>query len=100
MASAASSRPVDRPGPSCGRGWYKAQASGTSNCVEVASDRERILVRDSKNPDGPVLVFTFAEWDAFVSGVRAGEFDRSTITARASAWLRSHASGRRAAMTA
>jgi hypothetical protein len=32
-------------------------------------------VRDSKNPSGPALVFTQAEWDAFVGGAKDGEFD-------------------------
>jgi hypothetical protein len=32
-------------------------------------------VRDSKNPDGPVLTFTEAEVTAFLAGARAGEFD-------------------------
>lgn len=37
---------------------------------------ERVIVmRDSKKPDGPVLYFTEAEWDAFVAGVKDGEFD-------------------------
>jgi hypothetical protein len=37
---------------------------------------ERVIVmRDSKNPDGPVLYFTEAEWDAFIGGVKDGEFD-------------------------
>jgi Domain of unknown function (DUF397) len=34
-----------------------------------------ILMRDSKNPDGPVLAFTEAEWRAFIAGVKDGEFD-------------------------
>jgi hypothetical protein len=34
-----------------------------------------ITLRDPKNPDGPTLVFTPAEWEAFVAGVRDGEFD-------------------------
>jgi hypothetical protein len=34
-----------------------------------------IGVRDSKNPNGPQLSFTRAEWAAFVAGVRGGEFD-------------------------
>jgi hypothetical protein len=34
-----------------------------------------IIVRDSKNPGGPQLVFTPAEWEAFTAGVRDGEFD-------------------------
>jgi hypothetical protein len=34
-----------------------------------------ITLRDAMDPDGPTLVFTPAEWDAFVAGVRDGEFD-------------------------
>jgi Domain of unknown function (DUF397) len=34
-----------------------------------------ITMRDGSKPDGPVLRFTPAEWDAFVAGVRDGEFD-------------------------
>ena len=37
-----------------------------------------IRVRDSKNPRGAVLNFTPGEWDAFIGGVRNGEFDRKT----------------------
>ena len=36
------------------------------------------VVRDSKNPRGPVLMFTPEEWDAFFGGVRNGEFDASS----------------------
>jgi hypothetical protein len=44
--------------------------------VEVAlSSDGSVGVRDSKDPGGPVLVFTPAEWDAFTGGVRDGEFD-------------------------
>ena len=38
------------------------------------SDRV-VTMRDASNPDGPTLVFTPAEWEAFVAGVRDGEFD-------------------------
>ncbi|MGH2599998.1 MAG: DUF397 domain-containing protein, partial [Dehalococcoidia bacterium] len=34
-----------------------------------------VAVRDSKNPDGPALAFTHAEWAAFVGGVQDGEFN-------------------------
>ena len=34
-----------------------------------------ITMRDASDPAGPVLVFTPAEWEAFVAGVRDGEFD-------------------------
>jgi hypothetical protein len=42
----------------------------------VASDGTKILIRDSKDPDGIPLTFTVEEWAAFLAGVRAGEFDR------------------------
>lgn len=46
------------------------------NCVEVArtADGGR-AVRHSKNPDGGVIFYTPGEWEAFVQGVKAGEFD-------------------------
>jgi Domain of unknown function (DUF397) len=45
--------------------------------VEVATGLPGgfIAVRDSRDPGGPALIFTPAEWDAFVGGVRDGEFD-------------------------
>lgn len=57
--------------------WRKASASTSNgNCVEVAAIAGGgAAVRDSKDPDGPVLRFTAAEWAAFVAGVAAGEFD-------------------------
>jgi len=42
--------------------------------VEVAVANGWVAVRDSKQPAGPVLVFTWAEWTAFVLGIRVGEF--------------------------
>jgi hypothetical protein len=47
----------------------------SDNCVEVAFVDDAIAVRDSKNPSGPALIFTAAEWDAFVHGAKDGEFD-------------------------
>lgn len=57
--------------------WHKSTRSGpnTDNCVEIAFVDGAIAVRDSTYPDGPVLIFTPAEWDAFVGGARDGEFD-------------------------
>lgn len=58
--------------------WIKSSLSyGNGQCVEVAGLAcDVIMVRDSKNARGPVLGFTPSEWDAFVGGVRNGEFDR------------------------
>jgi hypothetical protein len=57
--------------------WQKSSRSGpfTDNCVEVAFIGDTIAVRDSKNPAGAALLFTPAEWDAFVEGAKDGEFD-------------------------
>jgi Domain of unknown function (DUF397) len=58
--------------------WMKSSLSSyNGNCVEVAGlTGDTIRVRDSKHPTGAVLNFTPAEWDAFIGGVRGGEFDR------------------------
>lgn len=57
--------------------WRKSTRSNAeAECVEVAVlDGGRRAVRDSKDPAGPALIFTAAEWTAFVRGVRDGEFD-------------------------
>lgn len=60
--------------PSAGA-WFRARASGLSGCVEVSLNPEYVLVRNSRNPDGPVLTFSLAEWIAFLDGARSGEFD-------------------------
>ena len=55
--------------------WRKSTRSGNNGCVEVAFVEDRVAVRDSKDRSGPVLVFTAHEWEAFVGGVRTGEFE-------------------------
>lgn len=62
-------------GPPCSLSWSKSTASGSEGCVEVARGGELILVRDSKNPAGPVLRFSEIEWTAFLAGACAGEFN-------------------------
>ena len=69
-------KPYIESASAAGLDWVKSSYSGNnSNCVEVAAlpDDARAL-RDSKNPDGPALVFTSAEFRAFMTGVIAGEF--------------------------
>jgi hypothetical protein len=57
--------------------WRRSSQSGEDcdNCVEVAFVDDAIAVRDSRTPDGPILIFTQAEWEAFVGGAKDGEFD-------------------------
>jgi len=54
---------------------FRAACEGGGTCVEVAGYGGLVLMRDSKDPFGPVLVFTPQEWVSFVKGVKQGEFD-------------------------
>lgn len=53
--------------------WRKSTRSGSSggNCVEVADNLPGVVgVRDSKDPDGPALLFSPAAWRAFVANTK------------------------------
>ena len=65
--------------------WRKASyCNGATACVEVAPLPDGgVALRDSKQPDGPVLTFTGQEWWAFQRGVLAGEFDTVAFAADA-----------------
>jgi hypothetical protein len=59
--------------------WRKSQRSGGPNtaCVEVADEHDGdVFVRDSKDPQGPVLRFDRETWRVFVADVKADRFDR------------------------
>ena len=62
-------------------GWRKSSFSGGggesgAGCVEVAVlGDDRIAVRNSNHPENGAVLFTRAEMDAWIKGVRAGEFD-------------------------
>jgi hypothetical protein len=59
-----------------GSAWRKSSASSSNaNCVEVRGQGDAVDVRDSKDPDGPVLSFGPGEWATFVAEVKLGEFD-------------------------
>lgn len=56
--------------------WIKARKSSEGpTCVEQRRNGDVIEIRDSKDPHGPVLRFTTAEFDAWLDGARGGEFD-------------------------
>ena len=55
--------------------WRKSSYSGSNggDCVEVASPLDQsVAVRDSKDPDGPMLTFARAEWRTFTAAIKAG----------------------------
>ncbi|KAB8163454.1 DUF397 domain-containing protein [Streptomyces sp. 3MP-14] len=57
------------PGVSSSRGWRKSSYSSPNadNCLEVRDGQPGgVPVRDSKNPDGPVLRFSASAWGAFL----------------------------------
>jgi Domain of unknown function (DUF397) len=64
--------------------WRTSRRSNGGQCVEVAVAEPFVLVRDSKARSEAVLKFTFAEWEAFVGGVRDGEFDLLSFSSRIS----------------
>jgi Domain of unknown function (DUF397) len=57
--------------------WQKSRRSNPSgNCVECAALPDGgVAVRNSRDPEGPALVYTPAEIEAFILGVRDGDFD-------------------------
>ena len=55
--------------------WHTALSCESGACVEVAADQDTILIRNSRQPDGPLVEYTPEEWHAFVSGVKKGDFD-------------------------
>ncbi|MET8051720.1 DUF397 domain-containing protein [Streptosporangium sp. NPDC005286] len=59
--------------------WRKSSRSSDNGgqCVEVAANLPGVVaIRDSKDPNGPKLLLTPAEWGTFVHGIKTGEFDR------------------------
>lgn len=57
--------------------WQKSRRSNPSgNCVEVAGLPDGdIAVRNSRDPQGPALIYTRDELAAFIAGARDGDFD-------------------------
>ncbi|WP_422770872.1 DUF397 domain-containing protein [Plantactinospora sp. WMMC1484] len=60
--------------------WHVSTRSsgGGGNCVEagpLGDGSGRVAVRHSRAPEGAVIVYTRAEWDAFLAGAKDGEFD-------------------------
>jgi hypothetical protein len=56
--------------------WQKSESSNINGqCVEIAPIDDKVAIRDSKDPDGPMLICASVEFSAFLEGARNGEFD-------------------------
>jgi hypothetical protein len=61
-----------------GARWQKSSFSGNgnNNCVEMAPlPTGEIAVRNSRDPNGPTLIYTQTEVEALIRGARKGDFD-------------------------
>ncbi|MBB5823887.1 DUF397 domain-containing protein [Micromonospora carbonacea] len=55
--------------------WKKSSRSNAGgDCVEVATPSQAVMVRDSKDQQGPVLHFAPAPWATFLKTIKAGAF--------------------------
>lgn len=55
--------------------WRRSSACADTACVEVAGAGGFLYLRDGKAPGDRALRFTRAEWEAFLAGMKAGDFD-------------------------
>jgi hypothetical protein len=56
--------------------WQKSSFSGTSNCIEMAQlQTGEVAVRNSRDLNGPTLVYTRGEIETLLHGIRNGDFD-------------------------
>jgi hypothetical protein len=60
-----------------GKNFRKSSFSKNNpkTCVEVATMAKGVVVRNSMDPNGSKLEFTNEEWNAFITGVKNGEFE-------------------------
>jgi Domain of unknown function (DUF397) len=55
--------------------WRRASFCASNECVEVTQRNGMIIMRNSREPSGRVLHYSIEEWQSFILGVKAGEFD-------------------------
>ena len=60
--------------------WRKARRSANNGaCVEVAPAIPHVLVRDSKDQSGPVMLYSRSAWEAFLVDVKDGQFGSDSL---------------------
>ncbi len=55
--------------------WHVSRTCDGGACVMVARDGDSVVFGNTSQPDGPVYVYTRAEWREFLAGVKSGDFD-------------------------
>jgi Domain of unknown function (DUF397) len=55
--------------------WRVARRCDAGSCVRIAQKGDMVLIGDSKDPEGPVLAYSTAEWRTFAEGLKQGDFD-------------------------
>jgi hypothetical protein len=58
--------------------WRVAQLCESGACVGVARQGEFVLIGNTSSPEAPVSRFTSEEWNAFIAGIKLGDFDDLT----------------------
>jgi len=55
--------------------WRVSRACDGGACIMVARHEDSVLFGNTCHPNGPVYAYTWAEWMAFLKGVKQGDFD-------------------------
>jgi len=55
--------------------WRVSRTCDGGACVMVARQGDSILLGNTTQPDGPVYMYSKAEWKEFLAGVKLGDFD-------------------------
>ena len=55
--------------------WITSTRCSDGECVQAARAGDDMVLRDSKDPTGPVLVYAVGEWRAFLASVKNGDYD-------------------------
>ena len=66
--------PVNRTAPG-DLNWHAPIMCDSGSCVQVARHGDSVFFGNTTEPEGPVITYSMAEWDAFLIGVKRGDFD-------------------------
>jgi hypothetical protein len=55
--------------------WRVSRTCESGACVMVARQGDSVLLGNTSQPDGPVYMYTRAEWREFLAGAKLGDFD-------------------------